>query len=327
MTRQSARAAAGRRRPGRLVIVAWIACLGALWPAGAAAQDESIVFLRGNALWRAPVSGDADAVELTAVSGEVTRLEASPRGDAVLVELGERVAWVSLASPDKLNALDCKAPARFSPDGRRISCTGPKAQLALYALPGARRSLVDLPAAQVVGFAEGNRLAVADADGIWAVPVKQREQRALLAPHQPSSALSIGPRGRRAVGIYPPLSDHPSPGLYVFRLDGKGVRRRLLPDAAPVAWSGDDRWVAVQREKSACLVRAAGGEYKCWKRYQALSVSPDGSHVLLSKPADKDNQIDLYRGDLDGVRPTAPRLLVRAVTGPAVWVPACSGCR
>lgn len=335
-----------RPAPSRLAVAMALVLLSATWARGAAAEvDESIVFVRENALWRVPAGGSADAVEVVALGAEtVTGLVASPAGDAVLVELGQRVAWVPLTgATGTLRALDCRPPARFSPDGRYVSCTGPGAglrarpearpeakpdgKIVVYALPGEQRSLVEVPAAQVVGVISGSRLVVADDAGIWAVPTEPRAQRALLAPHRPSGVLLVGPHGRRAVGVYPPLSNHKSPGLYVFRLDGKGVRRRLLPAATPVAWSRDDRWVAVQSESSACLVRATGGQYKCWKRFQALSMSPDGSYMLMGKPSEKEGRIDLYRGERDGVRPAAPTLMERAVTGPAVWIPACTGCR
>jgi dipeptidyl aminopeptidase/acylaminoacyl peptidase len=320
---------------------ATLACAVLALAAASARADtgDSIVFVRDQALWRMPADGSSSAVELAALAGQagpVTRLVASPRGDAVLVELGEQVAWVPLAGRGSgLRPLDCRAPARFSPDGKYVSCTGPNEQLALYALPGERRSvMLDMPAGRALGFVDTGRVAVADEAGIWAVPVQQREQRLLVAPHRPSGMLLIGPRGRRAVGVYPPLEGQKSPGVYVFRLDGKGTRRRLLPEAEPVAWSQDERWVAVQSEKSACLVRSTGGQYKCWKHYDALSVSPDGNYVLLSKHPEEDAEahgdghMDLYRGERDGVRPAAPRLLQRGVTGPAVWVPPCpAGCR
>jgi hypothetical protein len=329
MTRDGA-----RRAPGRLAMAMAVVLLGAAWSRGAAAAaDEAIVFVRDNALWRVAVEGGASAVEVVALGAEtVTGLVASPAGDAVLVELGERVAWVPLTgAAGALRTLACRPPARFSPDGRYVSCAavqpGAGARIVVYALPGEQRSLVEVPAAQVVGFINGSRLVVADDAGIWAVPTELGAQRALLAPHRPSGGLLVGPHGRRAVGVYPALSNHKSPGLYVFRLDGKGVRRRLLPDATPVAWSRDDRWVAVQGDRSACLVRATGGQYKCWKRFQALSMSPDGSYMLMGKPSEKEGRMDLYRGERDGVRPAAPRLVERAITGPAVWIPACTGCR
>lgn len=338
MTRQSARARSGQLTPRRLAIAA-LALASLAWTQGAAASvDDSLVFVRADALWRVPAEGDGGAVSLVGLGGEtVTGLEASPAGDAVLVELGERVAWLSLGgAAGTLRPLDCRPPARFSPDGRYVACSeagageaGARAgaRVVLYTLPAEQRSLVDVPAGQVLGFLSGTRLAMADDDGVWAVPTEPGTPRALLAPHRPSGAVLIGPHGRRAVGVYPALSNHKSPGLYVFRLDGKGVRRRLLAGAEPVAWSRDDRWVAVQDGGSACLVRATGGQYKCWKRFQAVATSPDGRYLLMAKPSEKEGQVDLYRGERDGVRPAAPRPIERGITGPAVWVPACTGCR
>lgn len=356
MTRQRAHSPIGRgeagpglRQAARRLAVALV--LVGAWASVAAAEvEDGIVFVRGDALWRVPGEGQAEPVQVASLGAEtVTGLVASPAGDAVLVELGERVAWAPLTGASRsLRMLDCSPPARFSPDGRYVSCArraagsedkpgadarpgaAPAPSTAptiVYALPDQQRSQIAVPAAQVVGFINGSRLVMTDDKGIWAVPTEPGAPRALLASHRPSGPVLISPHGRRAVGVFPPVRNHKSPGLYVFRLDGKAVRRRLLPDAIPVAWSRDDRWVAVQTEKSACLVRATGGQYKCWKRFQALSISPAGRYLLLGKPSEKEGHMDLFRGERDGVRPAAPRPVARDVTGPAVWIPACATCR
>lgn len=323
-----------------------LACLTGL-RAGDAAADapaESIVFVRETALWRVTPGSSDEPVELASLGDDakaVTRLAASPRGDAVLVELGERVAWVPVnagaaagSAAGTLRPLECAPPARFSPDGRHLACTGPGSMLALYELPAGQARKIDVPAAGVLGFLDGSTLVFADDVGLWAVPLATPEARSLLAPHRPSGALVIGPRGYRAVGMYPALPGHKSPGIYVFRLDGKGVRRRLLAGATPLAWSRDGRWLAAQSERlGACLVRATGGEYKCWKRHQALALAPDGSYLLLSKRRSDEDvaenaRFDLYRGERDGVRPSPPKLVERGISGPAAWLPACAdGCK
>lgn len=313
-----------------------LACLAGLpaREAVASAPAESVVFVREAALWRVSPGG-GEPVALAALGDDaaaVTRLAGSPRGDAVLVELGERVAWVPVErgrEASALRPLDCAPPARFSPDGRHLACAGPGSLLAIYELPAGKRRKIDVPAASVLGFVDGGTLALADQVGLWAVPVASPGARALLAPHRPSGALMIGPRGQRAAGVYPALPGHPSPGMYVFRLDGKGVRRRLLAGTTPLAWSRDGRWLAAQSERlGACLVRAAGGEYKCWKRHLALGLAPDGSHLLLSKRSGEGGaesaRFDLYRGERDGVRPAPPKLVARDIAGPATWLPACA---
>lgn len=319
-----------------LTSLAVLACLAVL-PAPEAAADTpagTIVFVREAGLWRVSPGSD-EPVELAALGDDaaaVTRLAGSPRGDAVLVELGERVAWVPVGrgpGAGALRPLDCAPPARFTPDGRHLACTGPGGMLALYELPAGQGHEVDVPAAGVLGFVDGATLVFADDVGLWAVPLARPEARSLLAPHRPSGALMIGPRGYRAAGMYPALPGHKSPGMYVFRLDGKGVRRRLLAGSTPLAWSRDGRWLAAQSERlGACLVRATGGEYKCWKRHRALGLAPDGSYLLLSKRSSdddaKDERFDLYRGERNGVRPAAPRLVARGIAGPATWLPACA---
>jgi hypothetical protein len=130
------------------------------------------------------------------------------------------------------------------------------------------------------------------------------------------------------VGVY--VENGNTSALYSFRLDGKGVRRRLMKDAVPVAWSRDSRWLLVQDGKNACLIRAVGGQYKCWRRYQGVGIAPDGSHALLVKASDSSRRgkgaspgdHNLYRGRRDGVRPDSPALLRSQVHPAAAWLAA-----
>ncbi len=125
------------------------------------------------------------------------------------------------------------------------------------------------------------------------------------------------------VGIYPGLRSQDTQGLYVFRLNDKAIRRRLMNDAEPRRWSRDGRWLAVQsRREGACMVRARGGQYKCWRRFEALAPSPTGDLLLLAKPvgesADK-ARFDLYLGRRDGVKPERPKRLTGGVGAAAIW--------
>jgi len=73
----------------------------------------------------------------------------------------------------------------------------------------------------------------------------------------------------------------PAEMLMGFGLDGQGARRKTVRASVPVEWSFDNQWVLVQDGSSACITRATGGEYKCWRGYTAVSLAPDGSYALL----------------------------------------------
>lgn len=346
---------APRRLRGRY---SWLACaalaLAPLASARAGAETEeasaasasvpvegSLVFARGEALWRVPVNagraGGKRAVQLAPLpseAGALTGLIASPRGNAVVATFERGVSWLALnqASP-RLRPLACVPPAFFSRDGR-LACAGADGRLALYASLRRTARAVPLPGARLAGFAADGRLLLADERGLWAVAADDPGQRTQLAPHVGARGLRVGPRGRRAAAWYAGVGTHPIPGLYTFALDEKATRRRLLAEAKPVAWASGGGWLAVQsEEEGACLVRVVGGQYKCWRRYRAVSISPKGAFLLMVKPEEKEREgadasLGLYIGEGEGVRPAAPRLVVDGVSRHAVWVAPCAaGCR
>ena len=148
-------------------------------------------------------------------------------------------------------------------------------------------------------LAAGDRL-VSEKDGAL------REQDKVVAPHAPLDRLLVSPDGARAVGRY---RDGDGDALFGFRLDGRAARRKLIT-GTPVAWSGDSAWLAVDGEDTACVLRAVGGEYKCWDDFRALAVSADGGLALLGKPPESGAAIDIYLVPITGVRPEKPRLLI-----------------
>ncbi len=64
-----------------------------------------------------------------------------------------------------------------------------------------------------------------------------------------------------------------------------------------------------------CVVRAIGGESKCWNHFSPRAVAPSNDRVLLWKDS------ALWVSKIPGVRPDPPRRLVEKADGPAVWVP------
>jgi hypothetical protein len=68
----------------------------------------------------------------------------------------------------------------------------------------------------------------------------------------------------------------PAEVLMTLQLDSLGARRKAIRDGVALEWSHDAHWVLVQDGASACIMRANGGQYKCWKGYTATSISSDG---------------------------------------------------
>ena len=66
-----------------------------------------------------------------------------------------------------------------------------------------------------------------------------------------------------------------------FALDGEGARRKGIKAGVALDWSHDAQWVLVQDRASACLMRALGGQYKCWRGFTAASIASDGRYALL----------------------------------------------
>jgi hypothetical protein len=64
-----------------------------------------------------------------------------------------------------------------------------------------------------------------------------------------------------------------------------------------------------------CVVRAVGGESKCWNHYSPRAFAPSSDRVLLWKDS------SLWVGKIPGVRPETPKRIVENASGPAVWVP------
>jgi hypothetical protein len=64
-----------------------------------------------------------------------------------------------------------------------------------------------------------------------------------------------------------------------------------------------------------CVVRAVGGESKCWNAYAPRAFAPSNDRVLLWK----DNA--LFVGKIPGVRPDPPHRVAEKSDGPAIWIP------
>jgi hypothetical protein len=309
--------------------------IGVLSPVAQAAGEDRVLFAHGSSIWRMDIAGKGKPDELVKVGeGTVTRIHASDEGDTVVIEKDDEVLWARPkgSTPVTAQPLDCKPNAHLAADGKHVACMDQSGSRVLIRLdPSPRKTVYGAALSTHIGFG-GGAIVSSDDKGVWTVPpARSQSGRALLAREPPHSHLLVAPSGKRAVGVYVEDERNAS-ALYTFRLDGKGVRRRLMKNAVPVAWSRDSRWLLVQAGKSACVISATGGQYKCWSRYQSVGIAPDGSQVLLVKEGEKDKDssrrgkgaspgdFSLYRGRRDGVKPESPTLVRSQVHPAGVWL-------
>jgi len=275
-------------------------------------------------------------------------------------------------SKKTLTSLACATgPATLDVDGRRVICRDPTAADRSIIINLATGKQVRTPAsplsARLAGTGTSRRLVWADATAIWSAPPGNLRRRSKVAPEAPERYFVPSWDGKRAVGVYNDYEYEGGAGrgrkkeagvdvLMGFDLDGQAARRKGIRRGIPLDWSFDNEYVLVQEGIAACLMRASGGQYKCWKGYVAVSMAPDASYALVlghrdgsritgtpepkvrtrgrSKPktpppAPLDDlpieiptgELALYRAKLDGPYDTKPILVTKVVDGAAVWIP------
>jgi len=281
----------------------------ALLPALAAparADDEfantTIVYARGAALYKADARGKGE-VELVAIPPKVVvrALRTDAAATVLVADLGGKWSWMPLdGSAKALVELPCgDGPAQLATDGACVLCRSAKQpdQSIIVNLKTGKETPVAIPApgARLVGSGADRRLVWAD-KAIWSAPPGNPVRKQQVAPEAPLRSLLPSPDGARAVGVYTDVPQPGAPGgkappaelLMGFALDGVGARRKGIRAGVPLEWSHDGQWVLVQDGGAACITRAIGGQYKCWRGYTAASIAPDGSYALLLGAAKAD---------------------------------------
>lgn len=274
----------------------------------------NLAYLKDRAIWRAALAAPDRAqklVDLAIAPSLVRRLSAADDGSALLIDLGANAAWIDLAGGEAAAPvfLPC-ASGRLAPDGGRVLCGARRGtgSVAYRMRPQLGSAALEQLSPERTALAAGDRL-VSEKDGALREQAQgERPADRVVAPHAPLDRLSVSPDGARAVGRY---QDGDGDALFGFRLDGRAARRKLIT-GTPVAWSADSAWLAVDGEEAACVLRAVGGEYKCWDQFRALAVSADGSLALLGRPPESGTGADVYLVPVTGVRPEKPRLLVES---------------
>ena len=298
-------------RPPRAAPLAATACAALAVAGGLALADDApggAIFARGAALYRLDATGRGETEIARLAAGTVVRaLHSDADGSALLADLAGTWAWMPLdGTSHALIELPCAdGPAQLAEDGSAVLCraAGAANRALLVELsrtsppprtsPPSRASgtpvALDVPpaAARLLGAGSERALVWADATGVWAAPVADLKHRTQLAPNAPLRGFLASPDGERAVGVY---SDQifadvrhlqPADVLMTVQLDGQGARRKAIRDGVAVEWSHDSQWVLVQDGGSACIMRASGGQYKCWKGFTAASLSSDGRWGLV----------------------------------------------
>jgi len=336
--------------------------------AGSARADDdlagaSVVFQRGQALIKTDARGRGEAELARLPEHAVVRaLRTDAAGKVLLADVGGAWSWMPLDGSGALAELPCgDGPAQLAEDGAAVLCRGKQRGSLVITLATGKVTALDIPPAGA--RLAGGKLVWADERGVWIAPPGD-VKAATRAADAPLRGFLASPDGARAVGVYAGEvytdAHHKKAAelLFGFALDGAGARRKAIKDGVAVEWSHDAAWVLVQDGASACIMKATGGEYKCWKGYTAASIASDGKFALVlgnrdgsrrlapataKKKADPDEAADegqteatpdvavapptgplaLYRVRLEGSAYTEPPVLVaRVVDGAAVWVPA-----
>jgi hypothetical protein len=285
-----------------------------------------VIYVHKGAVWRATLAQPDKPEKLFALPLSrrirLTRLEAAGDGSALLVGLGRNAAWIDLSGDEQAPIyLPCRGRARLSAGGDLVLCASRarNGTVAYRLRPRLESSLLPGfdPAATALADLRGERVVTVDHDALWSAPVAQPEQRVKVAPHVPAGSLSVAPDGHRAVGRY--RDERGSDSLFGFRLDGQAARRKLGP-GTPVAWSADSIWLAVFDRNTACAVRAVGGEYKCWDRYRPLSITGDGSWLLLTplSKGKRRGRLDLFLAEVAGPHSEKPVKLLQGAAAAAL---------
>ena len=263
--------------------------------AGIAHADDyaggSVIFARGDSLFRVEPNGRNEVPVATLASKAAVRaLRTDATGQILLADIGGAWAWMRLDGSTKaLSDLPCgDGPAQLTEDASCVVCRAKSGTGSIiYNFKLQQAFPVDVAASRIVGAEKQRKLVWADKGGIWMAPVGDPKKATKVAAEAPLRGFLPSPDGARALGVYADEvfvdAHHKKPAevLHSFALDGEAARRKVIKDGVPLEWTHDSQWALVQDGASACLQKASGGEYKCWKGYTASSAAPDGKWILV----------------------------------------------
>lgn len=264
-----------------------------------AADDErlttaNIIYARDTTLYKSDARGKTE-VELAQLPTKATvrALRTDSDGKTLLVDLGGKWLWMPLdGASHALRELPCAdGPAQLANDGACVICRSAASpdKSVIVQLQTGKVTPIEAPpiGARLVGAGRDRKLVWADAKGVWSSPPGNLRAKTKVAPEAPLRGFLPSPDGSRAAGVYTDVihdsrkTTKPGDILMTFALDGEAARRKTIKASIPVEWSYDNQWLLVQDGSAACIAKAGGGQYKCWKGYTAASIAPDGSYALL----------------------------------------------
>jgi hypothetical protein len=297
----------------------------------------SVIFARGAALYRVDPrgKGETEIAQLPART-TVRALRSDARGSVLLADLAGAWAWMPLdGSARSLTDLPCgDGPAALGEDGAAVVCRSPRQPrqsiLVELGAPGAapRVTPLDIPpgTARLVGSGTGGtndrKLVWADPAGVWTAPATDPRRKTRAALDGPLRGFLASPDGSRAIAVYPDqvFADlhhkRSAEVLMTVQLDGQGSRRKAIRDGVAVEWSHDARWLLIQDGASTCIMRASGGQYKCWRGLTAASLSADGRWALALGNRDGSRQAAARSGKSDKSGKSAARSQPAAAARP-----------
>lgn len=284
--------------------------------------EDEIIFARADSLWTIPASGGTPTplLKLPWPAKDLGLLQVSSDGTALLVGGKGFTAWTAIqrgSGQARLGLLPCSGPSHISADGNQVVCgTQDSQRIAIYTLrPTLSVQIIDRKALGPLYFGASKSEIICFGDNDDLIALSKDGER-VVATHRPESSMAVSPDGKRAIGDYNEGAIHV---VYAFRLDGKASKRTLVHAARSLDVSADSAWVAVQQEVDACAVRIVGGQYMCWRRYQALAISSRGHSLLISRANSTGH--DLYLGAVRGTSSRKPTPLIKAVARVATFWP------
>lgn len=262
---------------------------------------RTIVFARGDKLFKADGRGKSETELATLpAKAQVRALRVDAVGKVLLADVGGTWSWMPLdGSTSSLKDLPCDAgPAQLAEDGLCVLCRKKSASV-IVNLATNKVTPVDISVAgaRLAGTGAERKLIWADDKGVWSASPAKPKAATKVAPEPPLRGLLPSPDGAHALGVYKgevyenAKKRAEGETLMVFALDGQAARRKAIQAGVPIEWSHDSKWVLVQDGSNACIMLAAGGQYKCWKGYTAAAISPDGKYALVlgNRKSDSDD--------------------------------------
>lgn len=283
----------------RQAVVVLAVALALAVPGRAHADDEpagTIIFARDGALFHTDTRGrgETEIAKLPA-KATVRALRTDAAGKVLLADLGGHWMWMPLDGTAALAELPCaEGPAQLAEDGLCVLCKAASGSQ-IVNLGNGKTTPVDVPAsgARLARAGVDRVLVWADDKGVYTAPPRAPKQSTRVAPEAPKRGFLASPDASHAFGVYADEiytdAHHKKPAdiLEVFALDGRGARRKSVKTGVPVEWSHDSQWALLQDGSQACIVRAAGGQYKCWRGFTPSSIAPDGKYALMLYARDK----------------------------------------